>query len=373
MDKKHYCPIPFNHLAIRPNGKVFPCCNFRWEETPEDMDLGYDNLFFDHPFMKKIRKDLLEDKPVEGCSRCYESEQHTGKSMRTDYIRIADKLGLSKKEEPELTYIDLALSNVCNNKCRMCGPELSTNWYSDAKKLGIEIPRGLLEHKNDLKEYNLSNLRLIKLIGGEPLMEQEKFIEILERCTLENLSVLITTNTTIQPNKKLLSLLEKCHRVKWNLSIDAYGPLNDFLRKGSKWDEIDRNVDWFKETFSEEFVSIDSVASIYNINVLHHLIDYAKSKSIPQRYVMCDGPNWMHPRNLPSKVKLKVKEILTTKDVPNANYFIHEMEQQGNFKLFVKHDNTFNELRKEHWASKNPELLLLLEKYLNEYTEENIL
>ena len=51
---------------------------------------------------------------------------------------------LSTGEAPVLRYVDLSISNTCNNKCRMCVPALSTHWYSDAKKLGLEIPKGII-------------------------------------------------------------------------------------------------------------------------------------------------------------------------------------------------------------------------------------
>ena len=38
-----FCPLPFSHIAIRPNGRVFPCCNFRWDGVPEDLHLDHIN------------------------------------------------------------------------------------------------------------------------------------------------------------------------------------------------------------------------------------------------------------------------------------------------------------------------------------------
>jgi MoaA/NifB/PqqE/SkfB family radical SAM enzyme len=356
---KHFCPIPFHHLAIRPSGEVYPCCFFKHEEVPKDFTLDHPDIFH-HPFLEQIRTDLREDKYVEGCSRCYKNEELTGVSMRTEYLQHESVA----PEEPVLTYLDLALSNLCNNKCRMCGPGLSTNWYSDAKALGIPIVSGVLKHEYNLDNFDLSKLDYIKLIGGEPLMEQEKFINVLKRCNLKNLRLLITTNATVRPNDELLSILKQCKNVRWMLSIDAFGPLNDFLRKGSSWDTVQDNLHWFANTFPGN-VGVHSVASIYNMNYLDKLRNYIY-KNLPQvtqRYVIIDGPDWMHPSNLPSDIKELVKNKLRSFKIENVEIMLDEIDQQGDIMLFIREDQKLNDLRNEHWRESNPELYDWIKTY----------
>ena len=363
---KHFCPIPFHHMAIRPNGTIQPCCYFEPHEIPKDFTLDYNNLFYDHPFMKQIREDLRQDKPVAGCNKCYRAEELTGKSMRTEYLQEA-KLGFydTPPAEPVLTYIDLALSNVCNNRCRMCSFDLSTNWYSDAKKLGIEIPKGLIEHKNNFDDIDFSKLTYIKMIGGEPLMEQEKFISILNRCKLDTMNILVTTNATVRPNDELLSLLKQCKRVRWNLSIDAFGPLNNVLRKGSKWEEVLENLHWFMNTFPKN-VNVNGVVSIYNVNTFYHLTEYVV-KNFPVAKVsfnLIDGVDYMHPRHLPDSVKESIIEQLSSKNYQVVPRVIDAIRQQGNFSVFVENDNKMNKLRNETWYEYNEELFNLLKSHL---------
>ena len=360
----HFCPIPFHHIAIRPSGEVFPCCFFKHEEVPKDFNLSHPDVFH-HPFMRQIRTDLRNDEYVEGCSRCYKNEELTGKSMRTEYLE-ADYLGftLTPPEKPKLTYVDLALSNVCNNRCRMCGPELSTSWYSDAKKLGIPIQSGVLEHEYNLDNFDLSELTYIKLIGGEPLMEQKRFINILNKCRLENLTLLITTNATVRPNEELLAIFKKCKKVKWLLSIDAYGSLNDLLRKGSHWDEVKDNLRWYVNTFPYN-VNIHSVVSIYNINCLDqlHTHIHRTHPTVNQKHVMIDGPDWMHPGNLPGDVKAYIKNKLQSLKIDNIAVILNALDQDGNTMLFTTEDQKLNNLRNEHWRDSNPELYDWIKTY----------
>lgn len=361
---KHFCPIPFHHLAIRPDGQVFPCCFFRQETVPKDFNLNHPDLF-NHPYLTDIRNKLRNDEPVEGCKLCYENEKLSGSSMRIDYIK-SEYLGFKDQPPliPELTYIDLALSNVCNNRCRMCGPELSTNWYQDAKKLNLPIPSGLIKHENTLDNYDLSKLTYMKLIGGEPLMEQVKFKKVLQKCNLQNLVVLITTNATVLPDDELLNLLNRCKKVKWLLSIDSFGPLNDFLRKGSEWNKVVDNIKYYYNNFPKN-LNVHSVASIYNINVLSHLPEFLNKEfpNVIQKYVVVDGPDWMSPRHLPEHIKPELTKKLIKENRPYTKILLNEINQIGDIHKFIGEDKKLNSIRNESWHDINPELYRWLKEY----------
>jgi sulfatase maturation enzyme AslB (radical SAM superfamily) len=252
----------------------------------------------------------------------------------------------------------------------MCGPWLSTNWYSDAKKLGMDIPKGVVAKNSVIEDYDLSDLRFIKLIGGEPLMEQEKFIKVLKKCDLSKLSILLVTNATLQPNEDLFELFKQCRRVDTHLSIDAYGPLNDTLRKGSTWQQIDSNVDWYVANMSntKKFaLSIDSVVSIYNCNLIDKMIEYKKSKGVYSKFDLTDGPDWMMPRNLPDIAKQELKKIVQTQksmyDERIFDLLEEELEQEGDTESFITVDKRLNDLRNDSWQENNTWLDASIKNY----------
>ena len=367
---KHRCLLPFHHIAIRPNNQVYPCCQFRHEHTPKDLHLDHEDVF-NHSFMQDLRQKMVNDEYVEGCSMCYQQEEISNgtKSMRLDFIR---DLGSEIPSKSFLTHVDLALSNVCNNRCRMCNPELSTNWYADAKKLGNEFFQpvqlsGIKNSKEILENYDLSRLRYLKLIGGEPLMEQEKFINLLKRCDLSNLRILLTTNTTVIPSDELYDLLRKCKVVWVNLSVDAFGDLNSFLRKGSKWDNVTKVIDWFADHFPGN-AKIHGIISIYNVNNFYKLEQYIKTKhsnKVKCEWQMVDGPNWMQPSNLPDNVKKIILENLKDKISSHTLSMVEsEFKNTGNFNLFLDKDAKLNNLRNENWVELNNELFNLVKDYI---------
>ena len=361
-------------MAVRPDGGIRPCCYFRPESVPDDLTIEHPDPF-NHPFMNDIREKMLQDQYVEGCSKCYKDEAASGRSMRLEMNSLSTDFGLPKQgrgEQVKLTNLDWAFSNVCNNKCRMCGPELSTQWYSDAKKMNYGFEkRGILAKNSIIDDYDLSNLRFIKMLGGEPLMEQEKFIKMLKKCNLSELTILLVTNTTLTPNEELTKLLKKCKKVSITLSVDSYGPINDFLRKGSNWETVEKNIRWYTDTFKNYPVtlSLHSVASIYNVNLIHELIEYCLEKNMYYTYTVVDGPNWIMPRNLPNDVKPKVIDYLKSQHQRFKNNTIFkllefEIQQPGDFGMFIRNDIKLNKIRNESWETLNPWLWREIQPYI---------
>lgn len=374
---KHRCVLPFHHMAIRPNGSIRPCCYFREETVPHDLTTAHPDPF-NHPFLQDIRERMLKDEYIEGCSKCYADEEASGKSMRTDMNSPFTDFGLPKENRgkvTKLTNLDLAFSNVCNNKCRMCGPELSTQWYSDAKKMlyGFE-QRGVLARNSIVEDYDLKDLQFIKFLGGEPLMEQDKFIKLLQKCTLSNLTILLVTNTTQRPNQELTELFKQCKKMTITFSIDSHGAMNDFLRKGSNWQQVEENVAWYKETFAGYPIdlSVHSVASFYNINLIEDLIHWCKEHKLYHDYVVVDGPNWIMPRHIPDPVKQElIPQLQRQADTYGRNgkifkLLINELEQDGDFGMFIRNDIRLNRIRNENWETLNPWLWKTIQPYIKE-------
>ena len=242
---KYACPLPFNHMAVRPDGKILPCCVFRRDDVPEDLNIDHKDPF-NHPYMQELRDKMSRDEYVPNCKECYQKEEFGNQSFRKLVLDKQEEFGATSLVEgtpPELTYVDLSISNTCNNKCRMCNPGLSTSWYSDAKKLGIEIPKGIIKNPF-IENTDFSKLKFIKLLGGEPLMEQKVIKNILKQCDLSQLHIQLITNGTVIPDDELKGMLEQVKRLEVKLSIDAYGKLNDFLRSGSKWEQVEKTVDF---------------------------------------------------------------------------------------------------------------------------------
>jgi len=361
------CILPWNHVRVWQTGKAWPCC--QWVgETPEDLNI-FNGDPMHHPLMVETRQRMLEDKPVKGCSRCYRLERTTGTSMRKEIANLEfggiddqiDKMvPIHEQSEPKLRYLELSISNACNNSCRMCGPDLSTHWYADAKKLGLEIPKGI--QYNPMNQTDLSELRFLKLLGGEPLLEAKTIKDILNRCDLENLNLMLITNGTIIPDQEIQELFRKVNRLNVTVSIDAYGSLNNFLRTGSEWENVRKTLLWFKQQ-NYYNLHVHGVVSIYNCNNFMLLHEYCQGLDIHSNHMVIEGPEYMRPRHLPQHVKEELIQYYEIHAYGRKNFvkeIIQELKQPGDWQTFKHMDELINGVRNENFKTYNPELDMLL-------------
>jgi len=349
--------MPYYSVDITPDQTVAPCCKYLDRKTADT--LGKD--FFYSNYYQDIRNHIEQNKPIKGCSACYKDEENGNYSFRKYALEFYQKKFNKPFEidNPKLNTISIPFSNLCNNKCRMCNSRFSTSWYQDEKALGWKIPKGQISRTDVIDKIDFKNVELISFLGGEPMMNQEKIIDILkDKCILDNLTVVITTNVTILPNQELHNLLKQCKRVEWDLSIDAFGELNDFLRKGSKWNETKEHVKWFVEHY--ENVRMQTAISIYNINCFHKLYEFSQQHNITHYMKLVSDVDAMLPRHMPKNLKLVMSGYVTgikkRYNLPICDALLTELQQEGNTETFFKFDESLNKLRNEHWRHHNYDL-----------------
>ena len=209
---KTFCILPWIHLHIWPNGITYPCCL-----TTNDYVLGNTNSssfieLWNSSRMKELRQNIIAGKPTTGCSRCYEHEIQGYKSLRQnmnkDFQHLFSRTKLTKEDGTVdniyMAYMDIRFSNICNFKCRTCGPELSSFWVDDAISLGrcpqdqlklLKIKNTLDELWQDMEEW-IDTVERIYFAGGEPLIMDEhyKILEYLINIGKTNIIIYYNTN-----------------------------------------------------------------------------------------------------------------------------------------------------------------------------------
>jgi organic radical activating enzyme len=288
--KRHskFCILPWMHVQYKPSGQAKLCCRYDTVKESNDWQEAFDknqeselnNLSelyqersklhliqnntiedsFYSNYWNKARSLTLENKPISGCHKCYLEEDHNA-----DEVAISMRLGssilyndgyLHKRpgyEKPKIEFLEVGFGNYCNLACLTCNSTLSTTWHDDEVKLNAiadkPLQRLIFPKLDNLKfEPNaetLKTLRLIKFTGGEPMINPEfiKFIDLIcEQGTPENISLEIYTNCSYIPSQKLLTNLTRFKDVQLNLSIDAYGISNDYIRYGSSWESNNKQT-----------------------------------------------------------------------------------------------------------------------------------
>ena len=107
----------------------------------------------------------------KNCEWCWDNEKNNMSSHRS----------FDTPQDSGYTHMHLRLSNVCNFKCRMCGPAFSSSWAQENRKHKIfkfdnsEINKDIFRDNEYLftllqNEISAGRLRAINISGGEPLI-----------------------------------------------------------------------------------------------------------------------------------------------------------------------------------------------------------
>lgn len=253
---------------------------------------------------------MLNGITIENCRSCYQDENNGLESMRqhslTKFIPI--------KEEPiPLEQLEVSFSNLCNLACVHCSSFFSSKWYSEDVKAKRSVKVGTLKNEFNFSTWDLSNLTELKIIGGEPFMEQEKFVELLKQLDLSKINLQICTNGTVLPSSELKELIEQCKQVYLCVSLDGLRLTNDWYRWPSKFESIIENMskyqEWWAGHSNIKFI-IHYVVNAINIFELKDFIDYRKDV-LPLWSIEWDWirwPDWQQLSVLPENLKYELIE-----------------------------------------------------------------
>jgi sulfatase maturation enzyme AslB (radical SAM superfamily) len=331
-ENKSLCSYPWRGACIYPTGLVKPCCY--WLSANGNINEANSNIKNDPRNSlewNNIREDMLSGKPVKGCEKCQEMESvgtHSGRLSSLQYL-VPTENKITPLEDLEVSF-----SNLCNLACVGCGDFNSTKWSTENIKAGRRGMK-LIDNKFDWSSWDLSNLKTLKILGGEPFMEPDRFCELLESVNLSEIELVVNTNGTILPNQRLKALIEKCKKVKFLVSIDGIGLVNDWNRWPSKFQNIVEAMrvyeTWWKD-YNNIMLKTHSVVNIFNIFTMEDFINFMK-KDFPSwtaSFMWVNNPGWQSVHSLPQEVKTKLINEFSSKDVGDL-----QTSREDFFKLSI--------------------------------------
>lgn len=396
IESKNFCILPWLHLHGWPTGEAYPCCladdklpigNLR-QSTLSDIWNG-DRL-------KTMRANMLTDKQSPECNKCYEQEKMGFFSMRNSsnkhfghHIADVDKTS-SDGHHPEfnIRYWDIRFSNICNFRCRYCGPNFSSNWWEDKAALygKDKIGHGKFlyagKDKDDIwnqMQEHIPHLEQIYFAGGEPLIMDEHYRllrELVDR-NLTNVRLMYNTNFSELTYKKLdiLEIWKLFDSVSVGASLDAMGERAEYMRKGTKWDDIENNRKRMLEVCPEVDFYISATVNVFNvfhISDFHmNWVDKGLIKAQDFNVNILQGPTYYRCDILPADMKKKATDKLAqmikwlegkdklTRATNGYHGIINFMNASDNSKHvseFLRVTRQLDDLRKEDFMTTFPEL-----------------
>ena len=339
QDKPYFCILPWMHLYINPKGKLLPCCVANDKKPfPMVTDGSFEEIY-NSESMNKLRQNMLNDIPSSVCEYCYKLEKYGSHSHRkhSNYRyfepRLKDVVDNTKEDgslsEINVLYFDIRFSNVCNYKCRMCGPLYSTKWYEDADLLGWRIkPTDNFVSIDNIKNFchvNSQYLKSIKYIyfaGGEPLVQQQHY-EFLEWCIENQIDAEIyyqSNGSVVKYGKyEIFDLWKKFKKVTFSVSIDGLGYMGEYIRSGFKTDTVDNNLTKICQFMgNNKEITVNCTFMAYNAFFATEFFDEMSTKDwvlISNVYTqLLIGPEYLQPKVLPKEIKeVAIEKIKTSK------------------------------------------------------------
>lgn len=280
---KYFCMAPWIHLHMWPNGNIYPCCTSPSEDPYGNSNTDKLEDVWNGERMRKLRQNMLRGQPSKTCERCYKLEEHGSFSMRQDMNqKFGHRFTATQKTEdngyhPEmkLRYMDIRFSNICNFKCRSCGPSLSSLWYDDQVILYGSADGKRVQKPFETEEELWANLdkilpyvEEIYFAGGEPLVAVEHYDILNYLIEKGKTDVRLVYNTNFSKMRykgnDVFDMWAKFPDVNVGASLDDMGKRAEYMRHGTKWDKIEENRKQLKEKCPHVSFFVAATVSLYN-------------------------------------------------------------------------------------------------------------
>lgn len=379
------------HLYVNPKGKVLPCCVADDRSEFPNINDGTFEEVYNSQAMNNLRKNMLTDVPSPSCEYCYKLEKYGSHSHRKHsnhrYLELLEpQLEQVVNEtnpdgslkEINILYFDVRFSNVCNYKCRMCGPLFSTKWYEDSQMYFKHKPDSPLISIDNIKDFcernksYLKNIRYIYFAGGEPLVQRQHY-EFLEWCVDNGVDAEIyyqSNGSTVRYGKyNIFDLWKKFRKVTYSVSIDALGKLGEYIRSGYNDIQVNSNMQQIAEYMgSNKEITVNCTFMIYNAFYAVEFFDEMAEKDwvmISNVYTqLLIGPEYLQPKVLPEPLKKeaidKIKKSKWFKRFPNKfEQLLSNLEEETDSSLwkgFKRHIEKLDTARKENIFNVCPRL-----------------
>jgi len=342
-----FCVLPWISMEASPVGTVRPCCLADDEildnngnkfklDTADFADIQNSN------HMRQLRTEFLSGQQPKTCRKCWNEEESGRKSKRMHTLdRLKHTLlddSWSHDTKP-LMFLDLKLGNICNLKCRICGP------WSSSQFAGEEIsfmPRAEQKSSHAYKmmkagawprenthfwqqiDLILTDIRHIEFTGGEPFMIDQHFDMLqglINRGIADQVEIHYNTNGTLFPDRGP-DLWKHFKTVEVAFSIDDIGPRFEYQRSNAVWQEVEQNLNQFR-SLREQLPNLQlqccTTVNVFNVRYLDQVAQWIIEQSFDFVYwnIMHDAWYFSISR-LPADAKQEIASYLSMCDTPEV-------------------------------------------------------
>jgi len=348
---KNFCVIPWISLHTYPDGKVAPCSVWNTEYSTNNIKSYTFQGITNSKEFKTIRKDMLDNKIVNGCSLCSKNptlKNHYNNSFKDEIPNIIKNTNVdgSLINKSEMLYMNIRYSNLCNFKCRTCC-QVHSSLIAQENKCTIpvtEISRYIPNYLDIISE-ELKTVKWINFAGGESTLIAEHWDILDKLIDLNRTNIAITYITNLSKltykNKNLIDYAKKFSKFIVICSIDASHERAELYRHGTIWKNTENNLRLLKE--SKITYKIHCTVGAMNIHHVTDLQKYLLENELIQpesfKISMLVSPKYLSIKILPLDYKIEIADRIE-KHIEWLTSINHSFDQWENIIEFMKEDDS---------------------------------
>lgn len=336
VNSEIFCNTPWYELHIYWDGSLGICCQenhklYQADQTQYNIANMTIQQWFNSEPVANFRKQILDNRPVSACVRCYREEQVGGVSRR---IRSLQKSAIwmqafepSFEQSPGRKHwqmsgqtstqpidIHVDLGNFCNLACKMCKPRASSRIASQMVKWGDKTAQKYVGtdwtkdpevwHSFKHQLLDIAGLNNIHFMGGETLLTPrfEDLVDFLIQHQRFDICLSFVTNGTVY-NPTLIEKLTKFRRVGIEISIETVDEHNAYQRQGTDTAVVLEHVKKYQSHGSPIEVCLRPAVSALTIGYYPGLIEYAYNNKLLIKSLLVNDPDFLDAKHLPYSVR----------------------------------------------------------------------
>jgi MoaA/NifB/PqqE/SkfB family radical SAM enzyme len=341
-----FCVLPWVSLEASPVGSVRPCC-LADDELVDNagkkfslLDANFRDIQNSNS-MRTLRQQFLDGEKPQTCRKCWNEERagRTSKRMHTlDRLKHSIPDTEWTEDAKPLMFLDLKLGNICNLKCRICGswsssqfateeindapPEEKKSTYAYQMLRAGAWPKENLQFWNQIDQH-LTEIRYIEFTGGEPFMIAEHFAMlqgIVDRGIAHQVEIHYNTNGTQYP-EQAIEIWRHFKTVEIAFSIDDLGERFEYQRTNAKFDEVEHNIDRFRQLrkqYSNIQLQCCSTVNVFNVRYIDQLANWIATQGFDFVYWNMMHDAWYFSiATLPESAKAEIILHLESASIPS--------------------------------------------------------
>lgn len=282
--RKVSCLAPWVHSHLTAEGSRSLCAIHKSRKKADAF-----SDWWNSEYLRDVRRKFMAGETIDGCEQCFSEYQRSEgdeyyKVFERDYgkdveiiLSSTDADGFTSYKPKHLDY----RSDLCNLRCRTCGPLQSTSIRNELKELKDLIPVREVISSDDTFEEILAligNVDALYWAGGEPLVNPVywQIMDYLVDNNMSNIKITHNTNAMVR-SKDWLRLIEYAQFFKSfdvYASVDAFYRDGEYIRSGYKHSEFINNIEAYIVKRNGSKLSLDITLTSLGLLTLKDICEF---------------------------------------------------------------------------------------------------